>query len=31
MKQIHTEIEIDATPEEVWGVLTDFGRYPEWI
>lgn len=23
-------IEIEATPEEVWEVLTDFSRYPEW-
>jgi hypothetical protein len=30
MRQIHTEIEIDATPEEIRGVLTDFDRYPEW-
>lgn len=30
MREIHTEIEIRATPEEVWRVLTDFERFPEW-
>lgn len=28
--ELHTEIEIDATPEVVWQVLTDLDRYPEW-
>jgi hypothetical protein len=27
---IHTEIDIDATSERVWSVLTDFRAYPEW-
>jgi len=27
---LHTEIEIDAAPEVVWQVLTDFERYTEW-
>ncbi|HEV3470035.1 MAG TPA: SRPBCC domain-containing protein [Pyrinomonadaceae bacterium] len=30
MREIQTEIEINAAPEEVWRVLTDFGAYPEW-
>jgi hypothetical protein len=30
MKQIHTEIEINAPAERVWHVLTDFAAYPEW-
>jgi hypothetical protein len=28
--ELRTEIEIEASPEEVWNVLTDFPRYPEW-
>jgi hypothetical protein len=24
------EIDIEAAPEVVWGVLTDFGRWPRW-
>ena len=27
---IHTEIEIEATPAQVWDVLTDFPAYPQW-
>lgn len=30
MKEIHTEIQIDATADQVWRVLTDFASYPEW-
>lgn len=25
-----SEIEITATPEVVWAVLTEFGRWPSW-
>jgi hypothetical protein len=28
--QMHSEIAIEATPERVWEVLTDFAAYPEW-
>ena len=28
--ELHTEIDIDATPEVVWQVLTDLDRYTEW-
>jgi len=28
--ELHTEIDIDATPEVVWQVLTDLDRYSDW-
>jgi hypothetical protein len=28
--QIHSEITIDGTAEDVWVALVDFERYPEW-
>lgn len=30
MKQISSEIEINASPERVWQVLTDFSALPNW-
>lgn len=30
MKKIETEISILASPNQVWDVLTDFARYPDW-
>lgn len=29
-KQLRSQINIDATPERVWQVLSDFGSYPQW-
>jgi hypothetical protein len=28
--QLHTEIPIQATPQRVWDILTDFAAYPAW-
>jgi hypothetical protein len=30
MKELHTEIEIEASAERVWALLTDFASYPQW-
>jgi hypothetical protein len=30
VKELRSEIEIEAPTERVWGVLTDFAAYPEW-
>jgi hypothetical protein len=30
MKQLHTEVLIDATPDQVWAVLTDFDHHCDW-
>lgn len=29
-KEIKTQIVINASPEKVWAVLTNFDKYPEW-
>ena len=29
-KEIKTEISINATPEKVWSILTNFDNYPNW-
>ncbi len=29
-RQIHTEIDIQASADRVWEALTDFAAYPEW-
>ncbi len=29
-KEIKTEIVIQATPEKIWKILTDFESYPQW-
>jgi len=30
MKELHSQIVINASPERVWGILTDFASYPQW-
>ena len=30
MRELRTEIDIDARPEEVWKILMDFAKYPDW-
>jgi hypothetical protein len=30
MRELTSSIEIDASPERVWSVLTDFASYGEW-
>jgi len=30
MKQLHTEININAPAKTVWDILTDFDQYPDW-
>ena len=30
MQTLQTEIQIQASPEKVWKVLTDLAKYPEW-
>lgn len=30
MKQIKTEVEIEASAERVWSLLCDFEKYPDW-
>jgi hypothetical protein len=30
MREIRSEIEIDASADEVWSVLTDFPAFPDW-
>ena len=29
-RQLHTEVEIEATPDRVWAALTDFAAYQDW-
>ena len=30
MKELHSQIEINASAERVWRLLTDFASYPQW-
>jgi hypothetical protein len=29
-KQLRTQVDIHASPERVWQILTDFAAYPQW-
>jgi uncharacterized protein YndB with AHSA1/START domain len=29
-REIHTDILINADPEKIWKILTDFDNYPNW-
>lgn len=30
MKEIRTQIQINASAEKIWNTLTDFAKYPDW-
>jgi hypothetical protein len=30
MKELHSQIEINASAQRVWDILSDFASYPEW-
>jgi len=30
MKELYTEVEVDAPPSRVWAVLSNFAQYTEW-
>ena len=30
MKRLHTDIDIEASPDQVWSVLVDLARYSDW-
>ena len=30
MKELHSQIDINASAERVWRLLTDFASYPQW-
>lgn len=30
MRELRTEIDIDARPEQIWEILMDFAKYPDW-
>jgi uncharacterized protein YndB with AHSA1/START domain len=30
MREISTSIDIDAPPDRVWSILTDFAAFPQW-
>jgi hypothetical protein len=30
MKELHSQVDINASAERVWQLLTDFASYPQW-